>query len=113
MPQAHHDLAPDNGAEVEESARRAQCADMYEGDRKSTRLNSSHSQISYAVFCLKKKKQISQIFDGYQESRVGLQRIGELLRTPSSIASNSPNPIPISHRLPGRSTHSNITLQYH
>src|SRR5688572_31492663 len=28
----------------------------YLGDRKSTRLNSSHSQISYAVFCLKKKK---------------------------------------------------------
>src|SRR2546430_10344717 len=26
------------------------------GDRKSTRLNSSHSQISYAVFCLKKQK---------------------------------------------------------
>src|SRR5689334_24823459 len=26
------------------------------GDRKSTRLNSSHSSISYAVFCLKKKK---------------------------------------------------------
>src|SRR2546430_5695439 len=29
---------------------------MPELDRKSTRLNSSHSQISYAVFCLKKKK---------------------------------------------------------
>src|SRR2546430_7143218 len=29
---------------------------MTDGDRKSTRLNSSHSQISYAVFCLKKKK---------------------------------------------------------
>src|SRR3712207_6933601 len=28
-----------------------------EGDRKSTRLNSSHANISYAVFCLKKKKQ--------------------------------------------------------
>src|SRR2546430_10504850 len=28
----------------------------YQVDRKSTRLNSSHSQISYAVFCLKKKK---------------------------------------------------------
>src|SRR2546430_3754038 len=27
-------------------------------DRKSTRLNSSHSQISYAVFCLKKKKKL-------------------------------------------------------
>src|SRR2546430_10451608 len=29
--------------------------EVYERDRKSTRLNSSHSQISYAVFCLKKK----------------------------------------------------------
>src|SRR2546430_6033772 len=29
-------------------------------DRKSTRLNSSHSQISYAVFCLKKKKKTIQ-----------------------------------------------------
>src|SRR2546430_6557773 len=31
-------------------------------DRKSTRLNSSHSQISYAVFCLKKKKQYTAYF---------------------------------------------------
>src|SRR2546427_8601654 len=31
-------------------------ADLAHRDRKSTRLNSSHSQISYAVFCLKKKK---------------------------------------------------------
>src|SRR3712207_7679985 len=29
------------------------------GDRKSTRLNSSHANISYAVFCLKKKKTLS------------------------------------------------------
>src|SRR2546422_5666210 len=29
------------------------------GDRKSTRLNSSHGYISYAVFCLKKKKKIA------------------------------------------------------
>src|SRR2546430_13533398 len=29
---------------------------LIDQDRKSTRLNSSHSQISYAVFCLKKKK---------------------------------------------------------
>src|SRR5256886_3322042 len=29
-------------------------------DRKSTRLNSSHSQISYAVFCLKKKKDTNE-----------------------------------------------------
>src|SRR2546430_4271698 len=32
-------------------------------DRKSTRLNSSHSQISYAVFCLKKKKIIRLYVD--------------------------------------------------
>src|SRR2546427_5482096 len=30
-------------------------------DRKSTRLNSSHSQISYAVFCLKKKKKKNEM----------------------------------------------------
>src|SRR5689334_11121215 len=33
--------------------------DVGTGDRKSTRLNSSHSSISYAVFCLKKKKKVS------------------------------------------------------
>src|SRR2546427_7258296 len=32
-----------------------------ERDRKSTRLNSSHSQISYAVFCLKKKKKSREL----------------------------------------------------
>src|SRR5947209_12386306 len=32
-----------------------------EKDRKSTRLNSSHANISYAVFCLKKKKYTSQV----------------------------------------------------
>src|SRR2546430_4939593 len=37
----------------EEIVRRIRVA---RADRKSTRLNSSHSQISYAVFCLKKKK---------------------------------------------------------
>src|SRR2546430_3680318 len=33
---------------------------LREADRKSTRLNSSHSQISYAVFCLKKKKKTAE-----------------------------------------------------
>src|SRR5688572_31078355 len=36
--------------------RRRQTCPQPRRDRKSTRLNSSHSQISYAVFCLKKKK---------------------------------------------------------
>src|SRR2546430_7618167 len=33
-------------------------------DRKSTRLNSSHSQISYAVFCLKKKERVPTLTEG-------------------------------------------------
>src|SRR2546430_10437328 len=33
----------------------------FRGDRKSTRLNSSHSQISYAVFCLQKKTSIHAV----------------------------------------------------
>src|SRR2546430_16987047 len=43
--------------------RRTQIAGTLSGgeDRKSTRLNSSHSQISYAVFCLKKKKNYLQL----------------------------------------------------
>src|SRR2546427_8344397 len=38
-------------------------------DRKSTRLNSSHSQISYAVFCLKKKKKKHQHYVSTHEQR--------------------------------------------
>src|SRR5438876_5439608 len=39
------------------SGTRSGCRDTWTlGDRKSTRLNSSHPSISYAVFCLKKKK---------------------------------------------------------
>src|SRR3712207_8106958 len=34
---------------------------LYKRDRKSTRLNSSHANISYAVFCLKKKKNHSYL----------------------------------------------------
>src|SRR2546430_13509523 len=43
------------GLQHAESEHRAQQPEFHQ-DRKSTRLNSSHSQISYAVFCLKKKK---------------------------------------------------------
>src|SRR5207245_5150374 len=44
----------DSGNRVERSAR-VTCLFFGFGDRKSTRLNSSHGSISYAVFCLKKK----------------------------------------------------------
>src|SRR2546427_7978077 len=39
-------------------------------DRKSTRLNSSHSQISYAVFCLKKKKKHYEPTRNYYDAAV-------------------------------------------
>src|SRR2546430_6359038 len=49
-------------------------------DRKSTRLNSSHSQISYAVFCLKKKNRIHSPADlkGLSEEELG--QVAEELR---------------------------------
>src|SRR2546430_4765701 len=52
------------GLRREWSRERARCAgNQSVRDRKSTRLNSSHSQISYAVFCLKKKKHESGSFE--------------------------------------------------
>src|SRR2546421_5442839 len=55
------DLTVTNGSFYEEPFDRLAANVSYVGnlvtvDRKSTRLNSSHDQISYAVFCLKKKK---------------------------------------------------------
>src|SRR3712207_7210386 len=47
-------------AEPGEDAARHEAGDPAAEDRKSTRLNSSHANISYAVFCLKKKKKISE-----------------------------------------------------
>src|SRR2546430_7557379 len=44
-------------------------------DRKSTRLNSSHSQISYAVFCLKKKKRAHVLRDPNQARRRPAPRV--------------------------------------
>src|SRR2546427_3767207 len=51
---AHHGQGQDHGAHA--APEHAHGVAGHAQDRKSTRLNSSHSQISYAVFCLKKKK---------------------------------------------------------
>src|SRR5258707_5166069 len=48
-------VAGDHGHEPEDVARIARLIAGKTRDRKSTRLNSSHANISYAVFCLKKK----------------------------------------------------------
>src|SRR4051812_49528129 len=46
---------------VEPRCRLRRDLDLESADRKSTRLNSSHMSISYAVFCLKKKKKTEQM----------------------------------------------------
>src|SRR2546430_10311413 len=64
------------------------------GDRKSTRLNSSHSQISYAVFCLKKKTAEHQpaaavVFTELCEVRLAGYAAGKLF-----LMNNLPGPLP-------------------
>src|SRR5438045_5532351 len=54
FPRRASDLAPLSSCRV--AGRLVALIRAYGGDRKSTRLNSSHLGISYAVFCLKKKK---------------------------------------------------------
>src|SRR2546427_4655978 len=61
-----------DGAALKSSIRGSQ-------DRKSTRLNSSHSQISYAVFCLKKKKNVDVSVELRYNSQAG--RLFVSLRT--------------------------------
>src|SRR2546421_8046501 len=59
-------------------------------DRKSTRLNSSHDQISYAVFCLKKKKKhlSSRIHPNNQLTRPNVLRINYAYSTLSKPLTN-------------------------
>src|SRR5947207_11102216 len=54
-------------------ARRPALAQMEPEDRKSTRLNSSHTVISYAVFCLKKKKKIKTEKSASQDDKTTAQ----------------------------------------
>src|SRR5215471_1939814 len=59
------------GASVLPAARcsSALMASRFGRDRKSTRLNSSHVEISYAVFCLKKKKKYNNILKSKEEKK--------------------------------------------
>src|SRR2546430_7685028 len=50
-----------NASDAKLKASEQRISELSTLDRKSTRLNSSHSQISYAVFCLKKKKKIVHV----------------------------------------------------
>src|SRR2546430_5109233 len=66
-------------------------------DRKSTRLNSSHSQISYAVFCLKKNKHLTN-----QRS------LGQRCRPLTTVTSVQPSCRQHQRNSVGRSAHSNL-----
>src|SRR2546430_3566887 len=57
-PQAQHARDVARGSALQSDAAAGGERRIHIQDRKSTRLNSSHSQISYAVFCLKKKKNL-------------------------------------------------------
>src|SRR5438445_7991980 len=66
-PDAAAGAAPLDGLRVEQTGIHARRR-VHE-DRKSTRLNSSHANISYAVFCLKKKKKMKEAVSGKLETR--------------------------------------------
>ncbi|WP_280252819.1 ABC transporter ATP-binding protein [Nocardia abscessus] len=56
--------------------------------------------------------QLSQVFDGYQQARVGLRRIGDLLRTPSSIAADPAEPVRINQGLRGDVAFDDVRFHY-
>ncbi|WP_328387843.1 ABC transporter ATP-binding protein [Nocardia sp. NBC_00416] len=57
-------------------------------------------------------QQLSQVFDGYQQARVGLRRIGDLLRTPSSIGADPPDADPIVGGLRGDLVLDTVRFRY-
>src|SRR5256885_13274356 len=67
QPRAHDGLALGRVLHIGQAHAQAQAVQQLRAqlaflDRKSTRLNSSHLVISYAVFCLQKKKEVTQTF---------------------------------------------------
>ncbi|WP_084794405.1 ABC transporter ATP-binding protein [Actinokineospora bangkokensis] len=56
-------------------------------------------------------QQLSSVFDGYQQARVGLQRISDLLRTPTSIKA-AEHPVPVPERLRGAVELRGVSFTY-
>jgi ATP-binding cassette subfamily B protein len=56
-------------------------------------------------------QQLSQVFDGYQQARVGLLRIGDLLRTPTTVVP-AERPIPVPARLRGDVELRDVSFRY-
>ncbi|MBC3193674.1 ABC transporter ATP-binding protein [Pseudonocardia sp. C8] len=57
-------------------------------------------------------QQLSQVFDGYQQARVGLNRIAELLRTPTSVPDVPQHPVPVPERIRGAVELDHVTFSY-
>ncbi|MEQ3550819.1 ABC transporter ATP-binding protein [Pseudonocardia nematodicida] len=57
-------------------------------------------------------QQLSQVFDGYQQARVGLNRISELLRTPTSVPDSPEHPVAVPRRLRGEVELDHVTFRY-
>src|SRR2546430_3317504 len=72
-------------------------------DRKSTRLNSSHSQISYAVFCLKKKKHLVANAKLMESSRPKPYQLAVTNATAGEVTWNAPTAMhsPSSQQMAG------------
>src|SRR3989475_9111334 len=78
-------------------------------DRKSTRLNSSHSQISYAVFCLKKKKSTNQRWSATDKTAV---KGKQMMSTPGSAERQHSAPTEYSpHTVKVSVVHGDTTCQ--
>jgi ATP-binding cassette subfamily B protein len=56
-------------------------------------------------------QQLSQVFDGYQQARVGLHRIGDLLRTPTTVIP-AERPVPVPARLRGEVELRDVSFRY-
>jgi ATP-binding cassette subfamily B protein len=56
-------------------------------------------------------QQLSSVFDGYQQAKVGLRRIGDLLRTPTSVPPPE-NPVPVPPRLRGEVELKDVEFHY-
>ncbi len=57
-------------------------------------------------------QQLSQVFDGYQQARVGLRRIGDLLRTESSLEAGPPGSVPVTGHLRGDVHLADVGFRY-
>jgi ATP-binding cassette subfamily B protein len=58
-------------------------------------------------------QQLSQVFDGYQQARIGLSRIGDLLRTPTSVPPEpAGDPVPVPERLRGEVELRDVRFTY-